>query len=126
MTPFIKTGLSVAAGVGAMVLAFGIGAGATSAKVVEKVVEKPVDKIVTRNVEVTPASCLTYITLTDQLLGYLAESDGYARDAIQAAGHRDTAGLQDYIDKMAVLTPKVEAMVTPITAAKDQCRRPTT
>ncbi|MGX1163474.1 hypothetical protein FBY31_4403 [Arthrobacter sp. SLBN-100] len=126
MTPFIKTGLKVAGAVGALVLTFGIGAQSTSAKTVEieKVVEKPVDRVVTKTVEkeVTPQTCLDFIRLADEAFGYASDAEGYGREAIQAAGKRDTAGLQAYIDRMDILTPKLTALVGPINTNRIACK----
>ena len=129
MTPFVKTGLKVAGAVGALVLAFGIGAGYTSAKTVEveKVVEKSVpgpERVVTKTVEkeVTPQACLDFIRLADEAFGYASDAEGYGREAIQAAGKRDTAGLQAYMDRMDILTPKLTALVGPINTNRIACK----
>ncbi|MDQ0664546.1 hypothetical protein QFZ35_003044 [Arthrobacter ulcerisalmonis] len=131
MTPSIKTGLKVAGAVSALVLAFGIGVGSTSAKTVEveKVVEKSVPgperivtKTVTEKVEVTPQACLTFITLADQLFGYAKESMTYAGDALDSVPTRDYAKLSVAKDGMESLAPKLQALTTPVNTARAECR----
>ncbi|VXB80709.1 hypothetical protein [Arthrobacter sp. 8AJ] len=112
------TGMKVGAAVLVMVSCFGIGAISTSARTVEveRVVEVPVEKIVTKmeRVEVTPASCLLYVSQSEEALSYIGEALGYARNVVRATSLRDAAlmdaanlGLDDVNLKLESLTPRI-------------------
>jgi len=114
-----RKGLKIAATVAGAALLFGMGAASSSAKTVEveKVVEKRVDvpgpeRVVTntveKKVEVTPPSCLTALSLSEQAFDHAADAMG----AIQA---RDVAGLN-------AQTEKIKALSADLLAAKAECR----
>ena len=115
----------------ALAATFAGGMATTSARTVEveKVVEKPVpgpERIVTKTVTVekpvTPQACLTFITLADQLFQHASESVGIGNDAIQAAAKQDVAGLTAAVEDMKALSPKLQALVAPVNAARKECR----
>lgn len=110
----------------AAVVAFAMGSGSTSARTVEveKRVEVPVEKIrtVEKKVEVTPASCLEALTLSEQAFDYAAEALGYSGEALQAAARLNAPGIQAAKAKMDILNPKMSALAPKVNSAKAQCR----
>jgi hypothetical protein len=77
---------------------------------------------VTKVVEKTPAACVKYIELSEQGFSYAGEAMGYMSDALQAAGSFNVAALTAASDKIATVTPKMNALSTPTNAAKAECR----
>lgn len=83
-------------------------------------VEKPVEKIVTKTV--TPPECLKAMDLYEQVVDYSSEALGYTKEAMLAASRLDAAGIREQDAKMGELTPKIQAVTTPLLAAKASCR----
>lgn len=112
--------------VAAFVLGSALGLGATPKPVVkevpgpERIVEKPVEKIVTKTV--TPPECLKAMDLYEQVVDYSSEALGYTKEAMLAASRLDAAGIREQDAKMGELTPKIQAVTTPLLAAKASCR----
>lgn len=99
----------------AAVVAFGLGSGSASAKTVEveKVVEKTVpgpERVVTKEVKVptTPAACLEYIRLAEQVYTVSA-------DAMGEAAKLNAAGIDRQTAKLAAIKPN-------LLAAKSGCQ----
>ena len=99
----------------AAIVAFGLGSGSASAKTVEveKVVEKTVpgpERVVTKEVKVptTPAACLEYIRLAEQVYTISAE-------AVGEAAKLNAAGIDRQTQKLGAIKPDLQA-------AKAGCR----
>jgi hypothetical protein len=102
-------------------LVLGLGLGLTNRPdPVTVTVEKPVEKIVTHTV--TPPDCLKAMDLYEQVIGYSSEALGYTRDAMLSASRLDASGIQAMNVKMGELTPKIQAVATPLLTAKAACR----
>lgn len=73
-------------------------------------------------VEVTPQSCLTALDHAEQGFTYAALIITYLNDGVQAAGKLDADGLNEASGKMALVNPKLEALVPKSKAAASECR----
>jgi hypothetical protein len=112
----------------AAALLFGLGttAAGTETVEVEKRVEVPVEKIVEVEkeveVEVTPASCLEALDLSEQAFDYASEAMGYMSEAMTAASTFDVAGVEQSSANLKELNPKISALAPLVNAAKSECR----
>lgn len=77
---------------------------------------------VTKTVEVAPASCLKALDLSEQGFSYAAEAMGYMGDALTAAGDFNVAGLTKANEDIAVVSPKLKALTSPMKSASAECR----
>jgi hypothetical protein len=84
--------------------------------------ERVVTKTETKEVEVTPQSCLTALDLAEQGFDYASEAMGYMSAAMTAAGNIDLAGVQQASADLKTVTPKMEALAPKANAAKAECR----
>lgn len=82
----------------------------------ERSVIKTVDK------EVTPKSCLTAIDLSEQVITYAGAVLSYSQEAMMSASRLDAAGISLQNEKVKAVTPKLQALTGPLTAAKAECR----
>ena len=115
---------------GALILGTLIGGSASKTETVEvtKEVPGPVTTVtatpptITKVQEKTPASCLEYITLSEQGFDYAAEAMGYMSDGMKAAADFDIAGINQANTKLKSVTPKMSALSPKSNAAKAECR----
>lgn len=77
---------------------------------------------VTKTVEVTPASCLKALDLSEQGFTYAAEAMGYMSDALTAASEFNVAGLQKANADLDRVSPKMKELTTPMKSASAECR----
>ncbi len=114
--PFLVTGVL------AMVIGTAIGASGQPKPVItevpgpERVVTKTVEK------EVTPAACLKALDLSEQGFSYAAEAMGYMSDALTAAGNLNVPAMQKANADLAVVSPKMKQLTTPMKTASTECR----
>lgn len=102
-------------------LVLGLGLGLTNRPdPVTVTVEKPVEKIVTKTI--TPPECLKAMDLYEQVVSYSSEALGYTKEAMLAASRLDAAGIREQDAKMGELTPKIQAVTSPLMSAKASCR----
>ncbi len=102
-------------------LVLGLGLGLTNRPdPVTVTVEKPVEKIVTKTV--TPPECLKAMDLYEQVVSYSSEALGYTKEAMLSASRLDAAGIREQDAKMGELTPKIQAVTSPLMSAKASCR----
>ena len=131
-TPIYKAKWFIPVAVGAVALLIGIAIGASdtpkTVEVVkevpgpERVVTKEVTKEVKVDVPVTPASCLTYITLSEEGFGYAGDAMGHLSDALSAASEFNVPAMEAANVKLKAVTPKMNDLAPRSNAAKAECR----
>lgn len=110
-----------AVGLGAMVLGAAIGASSAPepATVTETVTETVYE---TEYVEVTPEVCLTAFDRTGTVLGLMAEVQGKASPAIEAAFLRDAAALEALTSGLQDLNGQIDVAMPGAVDAINECK----
>ena len=72
---------------------------------------------VTKTAEVTPASCVKALDLSEQGYSLAAEAMGHMGDALTAAGNFDVAAMRKANAGLDVLNPKMKELATPMRLA---------
>jgi hypothetical protein len=81
-----------------------------------------VTKEVTKTVEVTPASCLEALDLSEQGFTLAAEAMGYMSDGMTAAGNLDITGLTKANANLEKVNPKLSLLTQPMKKAAADCK----
>lgn len=120
--------IPAAVGLGAMVLGAAIGASSASGTQPARSVPQPQvtvtapAEVVTETVEVTPEVCLTAFERTGTVLALMAEVQGKASPAIEAAYLRDAAALEALTSGLQDLNGQIDAAMPGAVDAINECK----